>query len=535
MLCRAASLLAPLTALMGCLPLWAGPPTPTPLAAWPVNPANVEPGRRAAEVHCGNCHLKPAPELLDRRTWFEQVLPRMKVRVGLYPPEMADNDEIRFMRENAVIAPEPIMTEAEFTAVVDYYLSKAPETALPPPPVPEIQLGLRTFRFEPVRRRTATPSTTLVKIVTGDDGRLLMGDDFTRTLAIFDDRTAFREALALGNTPVAARVSGDSLLLAHIGSFQPAQSLLGAVVRWTRGAGGWQPQTLITNLPRTTDVQEADLNGDGRPDLVVSVFGNFIGRLAWYEATDAGYREHRLFDKPGCIRTDVRDWTGNGRPDVMALFAQETEAMYLFVNEGGGEFTPRELFRHHPLFGHSWFEVADVDGDGRPDLVVTNGDNGEYPSPLKNYHGVRIYLNRGELQFEQAWFHPLNGAFRVVARDFDLDGDLDLAVISFFPDYADRPRESFVFFENQGGLKFQPLTFPECIAGRWLVMDAGDLDGDGDEDLVLGSYIKGPTPVPAALMDIWGRNGPSAVVLRNTTREPAPLGPVAEPRAQLGR
>ncbi|MFN0067438.1 MAG: FG-GAP-like repeat-containing protein [Limisphaerales bacterium] len=500
----------------------ANPPTAAapPAIPWQVDLANVEAGRRVAATHCATCHLESAPGLLDRRTWFEQILPRMKVRVGLYPPEMASSDEISFMLKHAVIAPQPIMTEEEFTAVVDYYLARAPEAAWPAPPAPGIELGLKSFRLEPVRRRTATPSTTLVKILPGDGGRLLMGDDFTRTLAILDGQLAFREALALGNTPVAAKWSGGSLLLANIGSFQPAQTELAAITRWTRTGGAWQPQVLVTNLPRTTDVQEADLNGDGRPDLVVSVFGNLIGRLAWYEATEGGLREHRLLDKPGCLRTDIRDWNGDGRPDIMALFAQESEGLYLFLNDGDGEFTMREILRRHPLFGHSWFDVADLDADGRPDLLVTNGDNGEYASPLKNYHGVRAYLNRGGLKFEEAWFHPLNGAYRALARDFDLDGDLDVAAISFFPDYVSRPRESFVYFENHGGLKFSPWTFPECIAGRWLVMDAGDLDGDGDEDLALGSYIKGPSPVPGGLMETWQQRGPSAVVLRNTTREP---------------
>lgn len=517
----------PLPALLAALLLglpergFSSPPHPAVAAPPPAaKESSVEAGRRAAGVYCATCHLEPAPGLLDRRTWFEQILPRMKVRVGLYPPEMADNDEIHFMREHAVIAPQPIMTEAEFAAVVDYYLAGAPDTVAPQPPHPEIAIGLKSFRFEPVRRRTSTPSVTLVKITPGDGGRLFIGDDLTRSLAILDGGLAFREALALGNTPVSVRLAGDSLLLANIGSFQPAQTELAAITRWTRAGGAWQPQVLVTNLPRTTDAQEADLNGDGRPDLVVSVFGNFIGRLAWYEATDAGHREHRLLDKPGCIRTDIRDWNGDGRPDIMALFAQETEGLYLFLNDGDGEFTTREVFRRHPLFGHSWFEVADLDADGRPDVLVTNGDNGEYASPLKNYHGVRAYLNRGGLKFEEAWFHPLNGTFRALARDFDQDGDQDVAAISFFPDYVSQPRESFVYFENLGGMKFQPATFPECITGRWLVMDAGDLDGDGDEDLALGSYIKGPSPVPAALMDIWQRRGPSVVVLRNNTREP---------------
>ena len=61
--------------------------------------------------------------------------------------------------------------------------------------------------------------------------------------------------------------------------------------------------------------------------------------------------------------------------------------------------------------------MADFNRDGLPDILVTNGDNGEYPSPLKKYHGIRIYLNKGNWRFEEAFFYPLNGAFKAVARD----------------------------------------------------------------------------------------------------------------------
>ena len=73
-------------------------------------------------------------------------------------------------------------------------------------------------------------------------------------------------------------------------------------------------------------------------------------------------------------------------------------------------------------------------------------------------------------------------------RDYDNDGDLDIAVISFFADYARQPEEGFVYLENKGNFKFQPYTISETSKGRWLTMDAGDLDGDGRVDIVLGNF-----------------------------------------------
>ncbi|MEK7678283.1 MAG: VCBS repeat-containing protein, partial [Verrucomicrobiota bacterium] len=222
--------------------------------------------------------------------------------------------------------------------------------------------------------------------------------------------------------------------------------------------------------------------------------------------------------KAGAIRTVVQDFNGDKHLDIAVLITQELECFYILLNDGHGDFSGNVIFQRPPLYGHTYFEMADFNRDGLPDILVTNGDNGEYPSPLKKYHGIRIYLNKGNWKFEEAFFYPLNGAFKAVARDFDEDGDLDIAAISYFPDYADNPKESFVYLENLGGLHFAASTFGDCISGRWLIMDVGDLDGDGDWDIVLGSYIRGPTDVPAFLSETWEKYGPSVKILTNTTR-----------------
>ena len=149
------------------------------------------------------------------------------------------------------------------------------------------------------------------------------------------------------------------------------------------------------------------------------------------------------------------------------------------------------------------------------DFIVANGDNGDYESPPKPYHGLRIYLAEPNGKYTEKYFYPMHGAFGVKARDFDKDGDIDIASVAFFPDYTNNPRDSFVYLDNNGKLEFTASTFKECIAGRWIALDAGDIDGDGDDDIALASLIRMPTVVPKELTEMWEKSGPSVLVLRN--------------------
>lgn len=148
------------------------------------------------------------------------------------------------------------------------------------------------------------------------------------------------------------------------------------------------------------------------------------------------------------------------------------------------------------------------------------GDNADKSPILKNYHGIYIFLTDGKANFKQAYFYQLNGAYKAIVRDYDLDGDPDIAAISFFPDYLRYPEESFIYLKNKGNLKFEDYSFPEAAKGRWAaVMDAEDMGGDGDTDIVLGSFVYFlPQSDTTGLGKKWLSPGPSVIVLENTVR-----------------
>jgi hypothetical protein len=122
-------------------------------------------------------------------------------------------------------------------------------------------------------------------------------------------------------------------------------------------------------------------------------------------------------------------------------------------------------------------------------------------------------MNDKTNHFVQKFFFPINGCYKAVARDFDNDGDLDIAAISFFADYLHQPEESFVYLKNTGNFNFLPYTLEEAKIGRWLVMDAGDIDGDGRIDIVLGNFSIRPSIMPTGID--W-KKGPPFIVLKNT-------------------
>ena len=494
-------------------------------------------GRELSARYCSTCHLEPHPSILPKRSW-EAALGYMGYWFGMEdlaylsdrPAFVRDNVRTRreVLRRDNLLPAVPTLSRDEWDLLRAYYLRNAPAQALPQTGTLPLRWTLPRFKAVASEYRARPAVTTLVRI-REERREIYLGDSASGRLTVLDGDGRVKVAAALDDprlSPVDIEFLDGAAYVGSIGdlpALQPSAARPAHIVALTLkddGLKGAQARLLIGSLYRMADMEMADLNGDGRVDIIVCGFGVLAGGVSWFESRpDGNYFERPLLALPGAVRAQVHDFNGDGLPDIAVLVSQAREGFHILINRGDGRFEDRTIFETHPGYGHTYFELQDFNGDGLADLLVVNGDTVDsdpYNTP-KNYHGLRIYLNRGGLRFEEAWFYPMHGAFVARARDFDGDGDLDVAAISFYPDFAsDRP-ESFTYLENLGGLKFAACSHEATLTGRWMTLDAGDIDGDGDVDLVLGG---GYIPVGMfAYMDLYHRlaeTGPPVLILKNT-------------------
>lgn len=451
-------------------------------------PTNLS-GRELAQTYCVSCHQLPNPQLLPKEIWRKGVMPNMALRLGLgnrmgYLMGL-DSEEMMAVLETGLYPENPVLASQDFQKIVEYYVQDAPEKPLPQSKKSLPVVRLKGFVVKSMTSSQPIPMVTMVRF-RPENKTLYVGLREDNGIDIFDLKYKRIDSLKI-NSPVSDIHFGkdNSTQILTMGIMDPNNQRKGNLSEINALK---QPKNLIEKLQRPVQMTYSDFNQDGKDDVLICSFGNDIGKLAWYE--NGSMKEHLLKQIPGSRTAIIKDMNNDKLPDIVVLTTQAREGILLFINKGNGKFEEQSLLEFPSIYGSSYMDLVDFNKDGFMDILYTNGDNADLSMCLKNFHGIRIYLNDGKNHFTEKYFYPMHGASKAVAADFDLDGDIDIAAISFFPDEKQKPSEGFLLLDNQGDMSFKVSTFKEANQGKWMVMDVADMDSDGDSDIVLGSFYK---------------------------------------------
>jgi hypothetical protein len=226
------------------------------------------------------------------------------------------------------------------------------------------------------------------------------------------------------------------------------------------------------------DIAVADMNGDGNLDMVIAdhqspyltiLLGD--GRGGFRPAPGSPFDVHSTPHPHG---VSVGDFNGDGRPDVVTDSWGNNQIELLLGDGKGGIGTPGRYF---PVGRRPYERLrsADFNGDGFPDVVTTNLDDGT----------VTILLGDGKGGFRNAPGSPISAGgkpWQVFAGDLNEDGSADLAIIPYQRDLGSAAENVVTVLLGDGKGGFRPMPGSPLALGRCEganSVTAGDLRGAG--------------------------------------------------------
>lgn len=493
----------------------------------PAPAIQVSDGEALSKLYCASCHMYPEPSLLDKATWGNFVLVRMGAFMGIYrdgaqyvdrlPPQWMEPGIGGQRVAGANIYPEePLLDLSEWEKIVEFYMKNAP-TVLSSPKRPEIKIGIPGFESKSfANNKDILP---LVQAIAVDESNkeVYAAQYQGGGISKFDHKGNKLDQAKNESLVVHMLVDDNQFVALDMATRYASDNPIGAleISKSFEDYKSNNKDATLSNLMRPVHLSQGDLTGNGREDFVIAEYGNMLGALSWIEnKSESQYERHELFVDDGTTKTEITDINGDGKNDIIALKANSDEGLDWYINKGNGKFDRKRKLRFPPTNGSTHFQLVDFNKDGKEDILYANGDNGDYTPLLKPYHGIHLYLNTDD-EYKEQFFLPLNGVYQSEAVDFDQDGDMDIAAVSFHPDFVKNPRESFVVYINDGANNFSPFTIPQHAHSRWMRFVTSDIDSDGDVDILLSAMNVKTPEIPQATAMKWQAENKAIVLIEN--------------------
>lgn len=261
------------------------------------------------------------------------------------------------------------------------------------------------------------------------------------------------------------------------------------LVFFNSGSGTFAPP-MIMNPGAVTEIETADFNGDGLADFAtlnlnggtLSVFTNDLV---------TGYLPAGTYPVGTLpISVTAGDVNGDGRPDLVVAnngAGADPGSIRLLLNEGGATFNLGPTLIND-VANPMWVRVADLNADGRPDLVWANGAAGDFSLVVHTNDGAGGYVRSTLLPNVAAEI----SAEKLVGDLADVDGDgrLDILVPNRLPRIAGASLTNTISVVTNAGngvfvLAAAPMfTQISALHNNARVL-ARDMNGDGRPDLVV--------------------------------------------------
>jgi hypothetical protein len=249
------------------------------------------------------------------------------------------------------------------------------------------------------------------------------------------------------------------------------------MVQLNLGDGTLGASVGYTATAESNDIKAGDLEGDGDLDLVVISQANFNNTLIdlYFNNGAGSFTRQTITGGTAPKKLALADLNGDQRPDIAVTnWWGATNDISVLLNNGNGTFGSEVRYPIGDL--PAGIAAADLDGDGDRDLAVGHQQGG---GQLK----IHVLTNNGAGAFAQVKVMSITSFTEdpvVVSADWDDDGDQDLAVSGLRSDYK------VWVFTNTGGLNFSMAVYPAGYTA--FDMLPADIELDGDIDLLSTDY-----------------------------------------------